>query len=117
MAGRNNTGKNAEVNGVVSNWAQISLHSADPSTTGVNELSGGSPAYARVARPSYTAPTTGAISFQVVFNVGAGSDPEFAGFWDGSGNFLEGYALPARSPSGAYASQGTYTLTVNAQGQ
>jgi hypothetical protein len=112
---RSNTGKNAIVTGYINTVAAISVHSADPGTTGINELSGGSPAYARVARPSYTAPTTGLVSFQVDFNIGAGGQPAYAGMWDGSGNFLEGVLIPGAIP--AYGSQGTFHLTVNAQGQ
>lgn len=113
--GRSNAGKNVVVTGYFNVVDHVSLHSADPGTTGINKLSGGSPAYADLARPSFTAPTTGLISFQLDFNIGASSQPTFVGFWDVANNFLEGQPIP--SPPPAYSSQGIYHLTVNAQGQ
>ena len=43
-------GYNAALSGGLANAIQyISVHNGDPSTTGANELAGGSPAYARKA--------------------------------------------------------------------
>jgi hypothetical protein len=112
MAGRSNTGKVAVVKGYLDQVAAFSLHSASAAGTGANELNGGSPAYARIARPAYTVSGTGAVQIVVDFNVGAGQAVAEAGFWDSSGNFLEsGAVTPA-----TYATQGTYHLVINAQG-
>jgi hypothetical protein len=67
-----------------------SLHSAY-STTGTNELTGGSPAYARKAA-TWAAAAAGAkaTSAGMVFDVPAGSSVGWVGLWDAStaGNFL-----------------------------
>jgi hypothetical protein len=67
-----------------------SLHSAY-SATGTNELTGGSPAYARKAL-AWAAAASGskATSAGVVFDVAAGSTVAFFGMWDAvtTGNFL-----------------------------
>lgn len=88
----------------------VSLHSAY-STTGTNELTGGTPAYARTA-----ATWPGASGGQKVHtgsvpahNVPAGATVAFVGFWDAStaGNFL------GMTPAGAGAIK---LATVNAAG-
>lgn len=67
-----------------------SLHSAY-SSTGTNELTGGSPAYARKSA-TWAAAASGAkaTSASMVFDVAAASSVAFVGFWDAStaGNFL-----------------------------
>jgi hypothetical protein len=67
-----------------------SLHSAY-SVTGANELTGGSPAYARKAL-TWAGASAGAkaLSSAVVFDAPAGSTVQFFGLWDAltSGNFL-----------------------------
>ena len=87
-----------------------SLHTANPGDTGANEVSGGSPAYARKAI-NWNAATAGTIddSTAPVFDVPAGTTVAFAGLWDAAtaGNFL-GYADVTDE---AFAAQGTYTLT------
>ncbi len=67
-----------------------SLHSAY-STSGANELSGGSPAYARKALTWAAASgRSKATSAGVTFDVPAGAAPAWIGFWDAlsAGNFL-----------------------------
>lgn len=77
-----------------------SLHSAY-SATGANELTGGSPAYARKAATWNAAgvagaggaggtPGTKALGAQIVFDVAGGSAVRFVGLWDAvsGGNFL-----------------------------
>jgi hypothetical protein len=89
-------------------WA--SLHSADPSTTGANELSGGSPAYARKAI-TWNAAAAGALDNNAnpVFDVPAGVTVAWAGLWSASsaGTFYGS----ADVTDEAFAAQGTYTLT------
>lgn len=67
-----------------------SLHSAY-SATGANELTGGSPAYARKAL-TWNAAASGskALASAVVFDVAGGSTVQFFGLWDAvtGGNFL-----------------------------
>ncbi len=77
-----------------------SLHSAY-SATGTNELTGGSPAYARKAA-TWSAAAAGAkaTSASMAFDVAGGSTVRFVGFWDAvtAGNFLgmspNGGAIP-----------------------
>lgn len=68
---------------------QLSLHSAY-SAFGANELTGGSPAYARVTA-SFGAVSHGVITATLVpytFNVPAASTVAWIGMWDVSSNFL-----------------------------
>jgi len=87
-----------------------SLHSADPGATGANEISGGSPAYAR--QPVTWNPSSGQVSAIVgtlVFNVPA-STVAFAGLWSAvsGGVWRGGDALNASS---TFGSQGVYNIT------
>lgn len=85
----------------------VSLHSANPGSTGANELSGGSPAYARKSITQATAAAGAtAASTQPVFDVPAGSTVAFVGYWSGA-TYL-GYDDVT---SETFAAQGTYTLT------
>lgn len=108
---RTNTMKNVLCVAYFADIAKVSLHTGDPGSTGANEISGGSPAYARVTPPAAPAPTTGLSSVQVTFNVPAGTTVGGAGLWDSSGNFLDGGPVTAQPVS----SQGVYTLTVQYQ--
>lgn len=45
--GINDNGRNSAADGIAAVAAFLSLHTGDPSTTGANEATGGSPAYAR----------------------------------------------------------------------
>ena len=92
-----------------------SLHSSSPGSTGANELTGGTPAYARVAL-SWSAAASGAKSTSAVvtFNVPTGGVGipgvvAYVGYWDAatSGNFL-GYS--AVTPV-SYPTQDIYALT------
>ena len=89
----------------------VSLHTADPGTTGANEATGGSPAYARQAI-TWAAASGGAIglSAQETFDVPGSTTVSHFGLWDAStaGNFIGGGALSAAE---TFAAQGTYTLT------
>jgi hypothetical protein len=111
MAGTfSTTGRNAALTGLGAAGTYISLHTADPSTTGANEISGGSPAYARVAT-TWGSPSAGSMAgSQVTLNVPASTTITYWGFWSAAtgGNFLGGGALSA---SETYGSQGTYLFT------
>lgn len=89
-----------------------SLHTASPGDNGANEVTGGSPAYARKAL-TWNAASGGAMDDSTspapAFDVPAGTTVAFVGFWDAvsAGNFL-GYADVTDE---TFAGQGTYTLT------
>ena len=73
----------------------MSLHTADPTTVGDHEATGGSTPYARKAQPWPNAAANGQIvGSQVAFDAPAGSY-SYAGYWDAAtgGNFLGGSAL------------------------
>lgn len=108
-------GKNAMLDADTTKWppAYISLHSADPGATGSDELSGGSPAYARKA-PTWSSASSGskAMNGTLTFDIPAGSTVAYFGFWSAStsGTFLGGAALSATE---SFTGQGTYQLTAD----
>lgn len=62
----------------------VSLHDGDPGDSGANEISGGSPAYARIAIAHGTGAAGGSISHDgadPVFDVPAGTTVLYVGFW------------------------------------
>lgn len=88
-----------------------SLHTASPGDTGANEVSGGSPAYARKAI-AFNAASGGTMDDSTngaVFDVPASTTVTHVGFWSAStaGTFL-GYADVTDE---TFSGQGTYTLT------
>lgn len=101
--------RNDAVNAVAQNGAAnvYSLHTGDPGTTGANEVTGGSPAYARKTATGFPAAASGAATnSQVVFDVPAGTYTHWAR-WK-AGVFYEGGPLPAAE---TYNGQGTLGLT------
>jgi hypothetical protein len=99
-----NTALDAVITGVFA-----SLHTGDPGTTGANEVSGGSPAYARKAI-SFAAASSGskASSSSPVLDVPAATTVTHVGYWDAStsGHFLAGSDVTDET----FAAQGTYTV-------
>lgn len=89
-------------------WA--SLHTADPGLTGANEVTGGSPAYARKAI-TWNAAASGALDNNAnpVFDVPASTTVTHFGLWSAAtnGTFYGGGDLTDET----FAGQGTYTLT------
>lgn len=87
-----------------------SLHSGAPGDTGANEITGGSPAYARKA-VTWNAAASGSLdsSNAPVFDVPSGTTVAHVGFWDAvtAGNFLGSADVTDET----FAAQGTYTLT------
>lgn len=87
-----------------------SLHSGDPSTTGANEISGGSPAYARKAI-TWNAASGGALDNNAnpVFDVPASTTVAHVGLWSAvtAGTFYGSMDVTDE----VFAAQGTYTLT------
>ena len=89
-----------------------SLHSAAPGTTGASELStsGGSPAYARKALSWAPGTVDGTVTATAVFDVPAGVTVAGAGLYTATtgGTYLDGGTVTSQ----AFATQGTYTLTL-----
>ncbi|WHT21009.1 hypothetical protein N8J89_08060 [Crossiella sp. CA-258035] len=102
------TAKNAAVNGVAGGATWISLHTADPGTTGTAEVTGGS--YARVQTTWGAAASGSRVGSQAVINVPAGTTITHWGIWSAStsGTFYYSGTLPA---SETFGSAGTYGLT------
>jgi hypothetical protein len=101
--------KNAMATAYAGHCTYAALFSTVPTATGGTELTGGSPAYARLAL-AWGAPTNGVMSAPAVtFNVASGSTVAGGGFFDAltAGNFRDGGSLTSQ----AFASQGTYALT------
>jgi hypothetical protein len=91
----------------------ISIHTADPSTTGANEVTGGSPAYARVAVTTAdwgaaSATTAGAVLLNndKAFNGPAAANALFYGLWDDT-VFLGGGAITGDT---VFNAEGDFTL-------
>ena len=88
----------------------VSLHTADPGTYGSNEVSGGSPAYARKAI-TWNSATAGSMdsSNTPVFDVPASTTVAYVGFWSAStsGTFYGSGAVDSE----VFTNQGTYTLS------
>lgn len=90
-------------------WSYLSLHTADPGTTGANEATGGSPAYARIAASAGSA-SGGIVTFgNAVFNAPAATYTH-VGAWSAAtgGTFRGGDALATPV---TVSPQGTVTLS------
>jgi hypothetical protein len=85
------------------------LYSTVPGASAGTELTGGSPAYARMAL-TWSAASNGVITVTVTFNVASGSTVAGAGVHTAltAGTYLDGAAVTSQ----AFASQGTYALTL-----
>ena len=80
----------------------LSLHTASPGSTGANEATGGSPAYAR-KQTTWGSSSGGAVTgSSVTFDVAAGTYTHW-GLWTAStaGTFLDGGALSSSQAPGA----------------
>lgn len=94
----------------------ISIHTADPGTTGASEISGGSPAYAR-QQTTWTAGTADGVvtGSQVTFNLPA-STPTHFGIWSAAtGGTFVGAGTISPGPLSAQT-QIKVTPTVTAAG-
>src|SRR5690349_13545126 len=90
----------------------ISLHTADPSTTGTNEVTGGT--YARVQTTWGSTSGGQSTGSAATINVPSGTTITHWGLWTASsgGTFYYGGTLPA---SESFGSAGTYALTPTLQ--
>lgn len=86
-----------------------SLHSADPGTTGTNEISGGTPAYARKPLTWTAGAVDGSVTATAVFDVPANQPVTHVGIFSAltAGTFLDKQVVTYSTQ----AAQGT--LTVN----
>lgn len=109
MAGLTDTVVHAMLdNQLPAGFAGISLHSGDPGNTGANEISGGSPAYARKT-VSLIAAASRAKTYSdgaQTFDIPIGTSVAYVGVWI-SGVFKGGFKL---AQSQFYTTQGTYVL-------
>jgi hypothetical protein len=103
-------GKNAMLNALGALAVFVSLHTADPGETGADEVTGGSPAYARKAI-TWNAAAAGAMddSNVPVFDVPSGTHVNYVGLWSlVTGGVWYGSDVVTEE---IFAAQGTYTLT------
>lgn len=103
-----NTAIDDAITGITAVATFISLHTASPSTTGANEVTGGS--YARVATTWGGAAASASLGSQVTINVPAATTITHFGIWTlvSGGVYHGGAALPAPE---TYGGAGTYLLT------
>ena len=98
---------------VTTGWAYVSLHTADPGTTGASEVAGGT--YARVA-VAWNAPSGGAVtnSGALSINLPASTTAAYYGIWSAStaGTYYIGGALTPSVTTGASA--GVVTIAIGA---
>jgi hypothetical protein len=105
------TARNAMLDALGALVTRAALHTGDPggANSASNELTGGSPAYARKAI-AWNAASGGAIddSTGPVFDVPAGTTVSWVSFWNTAGTVR--YAKKDVTDE-VFAGQGTYTLT------
>ena len=96
-----------------SGWGYVSLHTADPSTTGANEVSGGT--YARVA-VTWNAASGGSVTNATALslNLPASTTAAYFGVWSAlsSGTYYIGGALTPSVTTGGTA--GVVTIATSA---
>lgn len=85
------------------------LYTTVPGATAGTEVTGGAPAYARKSL-TWSAPSNSAVTVTPVFDVPSGTTVAGAGLHTAvtAGTYLDGGAVTSQ----AFASQGTYTLTI-----
>ena len=106
-----NATKETAATSVTATGSWISLHTGDPSTTGANEATGGSPAYARKQTTWTAGSSDGVVNGSAVsIDVPAGTYT-YAGVWSAStaGTFVGGFALS--SSTGALPGQAVVAVT------
>lgn len=94
--------------GYAAQAVRMSLHTADPGTTGANEVTGGTPAYARQVVTWAAGPVDGAYTATVpAFDVPATTTVTHVGLWTSGGTFLDKAAIT----SVVFDDQGTLSIT------
>ncbi|MGZ4516704.1 MAG: phage tail fiber protein [Mycobacteriaceae bacterium] len=110
MAGLVNASRNTMLDAFGSAYGFVSLHTADPGTTGTSEVTGGSPAYARKAVTWAAAATSSkSSSSQVVFDVPGSTTIAYLGYWTAATGGTFGGSRPL-DVNQTFATQGTYTM-------
>lgn len=108
MAGLVDAGKNLMLDGLAGGVTFVSLHTADPSTNGANEVTGGS--YTREG-VSWASAASGSVqsNAQIVFDVPGSTTITHLGYWSAStaGTFYGSRQLDTQQ---TYATAGTYTI-------
>lgn len=109
MAIATNTQKENLATAYAAAGQRVSLHTADPGTTGANEVTGGTPAYAKKT-PTWSAGTSdGVTTATVTFDVPTGTTVAYVGLWDSAGTtFLDSAPVTPQ----AFGAQGTYQVTL-----
>lgn len=109
MAIQTATQKNTLATAYGNSATYAALYTTVPGGSAGTEVTGGSPAYARKAI-SWGAPANGVITGTVTFDVPSGTTVAGAGVHTAltAGTYLDGGAVTSQ----AFASQGTYTLTL-----
>jgi hypothetical protein len=109
MAGLVVAGENLMLAGFTASALYVSLHTADPSTNGANEVTGGS--YTRESA-AWGSPSNGAVTngSSIVFDVPGSTTITHIGYWSAStsGTF---YGSRALDTSQTFATAGTYTIS------
>lgn len=101
-------GKNLMLNALAEAADTVSLHTANPGTTGASEVTGGSPAYARKPVDWSPAAAGNLDSLSTpAFDVPAGVTVSWVTFWAGSTALATGELSPHRS----FSAQGVLTLS------
>lgn len=106
------TARNAMLDALGALITKVALHTGDPGAANAadNEVTGGSPAYARQSI-AWGAAAAGSMSDSTngaVFNVPAGTTVTWISFWNTGGTVRY---LKKQVTSEAFGAQGTYTLT------
>lgn len=108
MAGLVAAGKNLFLSGFTASATYVSLHTADPSTNGGSEVTGGS--YTRESA-SWGSPSNGTVtnSGNIVFDVPGSTTISYLGYWSAAsgGTFYGSVALDTAQ---TFATAGTYTI-------
>lgn len=112
-------GVHVMLNALAAVISHLGLHTAIPNTSGSNEVSGGSPAYARVAATWAAAASRAvAISNTPTFNVPASTDVAAIGLWSAStgGTFYGSVPLNGGSLRGVGSVSDAATDTIRSNG-
>lgn len=109
MAVQTVTMRNALATAYKTTAAYAAVYTTVPSATAGTEVTGGTPAYTRVASNWGTVAASAVTASPAAFNVPASTTVQGAGFHDAisAGNYLDGGAVTPQT----FSSQGTYTLT------
>jgi hypothetical protein len=97
---------NDAINGIAAAADRISAHTADPGSTGLNEVAGGS--YARQTTTWGTASDGDRLGSQVAIPIPAATSVTHWGLWSSGGTFKGGFALGATE---VFGSAGTLNHT------